>query len=222
MRNKRHPLYSLFLFLPIILFIFFVLEITIRIISPANIFHPMLLLRPKVKIKFNVSLNGVSPTGSYSTNKWGLRGDEPPLKWDEYYTIITVGGSTTLCFYLDDHKTWPYLLQEKLRQKYPKVWVGNGGLDGNTTRGHLIFMQHVIPKIKPNAVIFLIGLNDLGLSIDAGRRRYGTPFEKSNLKRWLWGRSRLVQVLYIWKAIIFDKVALVETKVFEKNPSLRH
>lgn len=189
---------------------FFILEITIRIISPPSIFHPALPLRPKNKMQLYVNLKGLSPVAIHSTNKWGLRGDEPPSDWENYYTIITVGGSSTQCFYLDDHKTWPYLLQEKLKKKYPKVWVGNGGLDGQTTRAHIIFMQYVIAKVKPKAIIFLTGLNDLLLSFNEDNRLYGLLFERAHWKYWIFAHSRLIQVLYIWKKIIFNHVTVVK------------
>lgn len=117
------------------------LEVVLRIVSPPSPFSPLVALRPENRMELHVNLRGVSPVAFHSTNSWGMRGPEPPRDWDARHTIITVGGSTTQCFYLDDHKTWPCLLGEKLHDPYPDVWVGNGGLDGHTTRAHIIFMQ---------------------------------------------------------------------------------
>jgi len=89
-------------------------EFILRIISPPSPFSPLVPLRPHHKMELHVNLKGISPVVSNSTNKWGLRGEEPPSEWEKYYTIVTIGGSTTQCFYLDNYKTWPYLLQEKL------------------------------------------------------------------------------------------------------------
>lgn len=187
-----------------------ILEWILRIISPPTIFSPLLPLRPHLKMELHVDLRGVSPKGMHTTNKWGFRGDEPPSEWEKYYTLVAVGGSTTQCFYLDDHKTWPYRLQEELKKQRPHIWVGNGGLDGQSTRAHLVFMKEVIPKIKPDAVLILIGGNDLGFSISHDKMQDGIPFDKTSLKYKIFGWSRLVQILYTWKLILFDDVTVVK------------
>jgi lysophospholipase L1-like esterase len=159
-------------------------------------------------------LRGLSPVAMHTTNRWGLRGDEPPLQnWKDTATIVAIGGSTTLCFYLDDHKTWPYLVQEKLRTAGFNAWVGNGGLDGQSTRAHIVFMEKVIPKIRPKAVIFLTGINDLGFSITESVRVLGNKFDREqiwnqNAKAILF-RSRVAQLVYVWKQILWDKVEVV-------------
>lgn len=210
MHPKKAFFANIILFIISALICLFILELVLRIISSANPFHPALALRPYNKMRLCVDLDGVSRAAIHSTNKWGMRGEEPPRDWNEYYTVVAIGGSTTQCFYLDDCKTWPYLLQGKLRQKYPKVWVGNGGLDGHTTRGHILFMKHVIAKIKPDAVILLTGINDLGLSLNADYMMYGSFFERPNWRRWILAHSRLAQIGYIWKAIIFKNVTVVK------------
>src|SRR6185369_11074013 len=95
------------------------LELALRIVSPPSLFSPLVPLRPRNRLEIHTAgLKGVSPTGLNTTNRWGLRGDEPPADWQNHYTIITIGGSTTQCFFLDDHRTWPYLLQTRLRRQY--------------------------------------------------------------------------------------------------------
>jgi lysophospholipase L1-like esterase len=78
------------------------------------------------------------------------------------YSIFTVGGSTTECSLLDDKKTWTALLGEKLKAQHPKLWINNAGLDGATTYGHNILLDDYLLKLKPNMIIFLIGVNDRG------------------------------------------------------------
>ncbi|MBI4962318.1 MAG: SGNH/GDSL hydrolase family protein [Desulfomonile tiedjei] len=168
-----------------------------------------------------VNIRGVAPAGVHTTNAWGLRGPEPPEEWDKNYTIVTIGGSTTHCFYLDDRKTWPYLLQEDLRKecppdfkgKCPNVWIGNGGTDGQTTRAHIIFMKDIISKIRPDAVIFLAGINDLALSIEEGFFEKGNPQDTNRVSwtRWLYDRSRLLQVIHAWKKVLIDRAYVVES-----------
>lgn len=193
------------------IFSLFVLEIALRVISPPSPFGPLLPLLPHSKMELHTSnLRGVSPVAMHSTNKWGLRGDEPPADWSKQYTIITIGGSTTQCFYLDDHKTWPYLLQGKLRDSYPGAWVGNGGLDGHSTRGHVVFMQEVVKRVNPNVVVLLVGVNDLGLLLDQDAKLNGSVYERVGLKYRLLASSRLLQILYTWKRVLFDRVAVVD------------
>src|SRR5436305_1824700 len=91
-----------------------VLELFLRLISPPSLFSPLVPLRPHNRVELEVTgLPGVSLRGLNTTNRWGMRGDEPPTDWQNHYTIVTIGGSTTQCFFLDDHKTWPYLLQTR-------------------------------------------------------------------------------------------------------------
>ena len=192
-------------------FALLVLEILLRVVSPPSPWSPLLPLRPKNRMELHVNLKGVSPVAIHSTNSLGLRGDEPPANWNQSYTIVTIGGSTTQCFFLDDHKTWPYLLGQDLKDKYENVWVGNGGLDGQTTRAHIIFMEEVISRLRPKAVALLVGANDLGLSLREDRRLRGNGFDAGKPIWYIrfFGRSRLFQILYLWKQALFDDVKVV-------------
>lgn len=117
MRIKKEIIRKIFLLFVSITPSFYLVEFIIRIFSPMSPYHTLLPLFPNIKMKLNVKLKGCLPIIAHSTNKLGLRGDAPPCEWERYYTIVTIGGSTTQCFYLDDHKTWPYLLQEKLKRE---------------------------------------------------------------------------------------------------------
>lgn len=181
------------------------LEMLVRFLAPPSPLTSSLPLRPYIKKEIRVNIPGVSSVGTHSTNRWGMRGDEPPAAWNEYETIITLGGSTTQCFFLDDRKTWPYLLQEKLKEQNLKVWVGNAGFIGQSTRAHLIFIKEVVPKIKPTAVILLTGINDLGLSISKDRPLYDKPYWK-----FFFFKSRLIQILFVWKSVLFNQVIVVK------------
>lgn len=189
------------------------LEAVLRIVSPPSPFSPLLPLHPENRMELHVNLRGVSPVAFHSTNSWGMRGPEPPRDWDARYTIITVGGSTTMCFYLDDRKTWPYRLGEKLRDTYPDVWVGNGGLDGHTTRAHIIFMDAIVTRLRPKAVVVLVGANDLGFSISKELRQWGNPYDSTHAgwRYRAFASSRLLQVLYIWKKILVERATVVKS-----------
>src|SRR5689334_4470801 len=104
-----------------------ILEGAARLLSPPPPFGPLFDLRPYKKLRLEPNLPGVRSPVVHSANKWGMRGEDPPKDWRRAFTVITVGGSTTQCFYLDDSRAWPHLLQEKLRSSCPSAWVGNAG-----------------------------------------------------------------------------------------------
>ena len=111
-----------------------------------------------------------------SRNYLGFRGEAPPKNFAEYLTIIAVGGSTTACELISDHKTWCDILAVKLKSKFNSLWLNNAGLDGNTTYGHIVLMEDYIIKIRPKVVLFLVGANDIGL--EASRL-----YDKQQLKK---------------------------------------
>ncbi|MDO9530840.1 MAG: SGNH/GDSL hydrolase family protein [Deltaproteobacteria bacterium] len=100
----------------------------------------------------------------YTTrNHMGFRGEPPPKNFAEYLTIIAVGGSTTACELISDHKTWCDILAVKLKSKFKSLWLNNAGLDGHSTYGHIVLMEDYIIRIRPKVVLFLVGANDIGL-----------------------------------------------------------
>jgi lysophospholipase L1-like esterase len=96
-----------------------------------------------------------------------------------------VGGSTTECFDLAEDKTWPHDLGVNLRRDFKPLWLNNAGLSGNSTFGHYILMQDYLVKLKPKVVIFLVGINDLGIrgERDFDQRIQGVNFR--SLERFL-------------------------------------
>ncbi len=48
-----------------------------------------------------------------------------------------------------------------MTQDFDRVWVNNAGIDGCSTFGHdLLLTEHLIP-LKPDMILYLIGINDL-------------------------------------------------------------
>jgi len=95
-------------------------------------------------------------------NSLGFRGQEIPDNFKDYLSIITVGGSTTEDFYLSNYRSWTYQLGVKLKGTYG-IWINNAGLQGHSTYAHIILMEDYIVKLKPDIVLFLIGINDIGI-----------------------------------------------------------
>jgi len=98
---------------------------------------------------------------THTKNSLGFRGPEPPAAFADYLTVVTIGGSTTECFYLSDNQTWPAALDNLIQKKVPKLWLNNAGLDGHTTFGHLVLMQDYVGRLRPKVAMFLVGINDL-------------------------------------------------------------
>lgn len=95
-------------------------------------------------------------------NSIGFRGPDPPQPFENHLTLITIGGSTTECLYLDDPDTWPGQLERRLQTEFRDAWVNNAGLDGHSTFGHLMLLRDIVIPLKPRVVVFLIGANDVG------------------------------------------------------------
>lgn len=143
-----------------------ILEVFLHFYNP----FPSRFRGNKIQLKTNYKRNiiieprikGLDSMIQYSANKLGFRGEDQPEGFDKYYSIITIGGSTTECSLLDDSKTWTAQLGNKLRRTHSKLWINNAGLDGASTYGHAILLDDYVLKLKPNMVIFLIGINDRG------------------------------------------------------------
>jgi lysophospholipase L1-like esterase len=121
----------------------------------------------------------------HQRNSLGFRGPEPSADFSQDLTIVTVGGSTTECFDLAEDKTWPHDLGMKLKPDFKHLWLNNAGLSGNSTYGHYILMQDYLVKLKPKVVIFLVGINDVGIrgERDFDERIHGVNFR--SLERFL-------------------------------------
>jgi lysophospholipase L1-like esterase len=127
---------------------------------PPN-FHKTFEVRPDI-------IAGVSTPSELTISADGFRGD--PLSGEAGYRILAIGGSTTICVYLDDSKAWPYLVQQKLNEMLgPKsVWVGNAGRPGHSTPSHILQVEKLLaqhPEI--DAVILLVGVNDALIALEA-------------------------------------------------------
>ena len=104
-------------------------EIILRIYNPfpATVRGEKIVLRTNYKTIYHNSINTKLPEEIIvSGNSLGFRGPEPLT--DATLSIITVGGSTTHCMYSSDEHTWSHLLSNKLKSKYPNLWLNNAGL----------------------------------------------------------------------------------------------
>jgi len=187
-----------------------ILEIGLRLMTKSPAFNAFLPLIPNESVTMVVDFPGLSNTTHYSTNEWGMRGDPIPKNWDDLKTIFTIGGSTTHCQYLSDDKTWPALLQKLLRQDDGEIMIQNAGLDGQSTWGHRLMMQEVIPKVKPDYIIILAGVNDLHVGVRKIAVNGDNPYVRSTLIKRILAASRTLQLIFKWYQILIEKVPIVD------------
>ena len=139
------------------------LEIVLRIYNPlhlplrgSNIVLPV----NKTFTYRNAENDAADEVVVNSYNSLGFRGEEPPPDFDTALTVLTIGGSTTACVGLTDGNAWPDLLSEELA--IDGLWINNAGMDGHSTFGHLQLLEQYVADLKPDYVLYLVGINDVG------------------------------------------------------------
>lgn len=143
------------------------LEIALRIHNPFPSRLRGSSIRLPVNFRYEIRndrIRSLDPLIVHTKNSLGFRGPEPPAPGERRLRIFTVGGSTTECSLIGDGNTWPELLGNHLRRSVPTLWLNNAGLDGHSTIGHMALLQQKLLALRPDAVLFLVGVNDLGRS----------------------------------------------------------
>lgn len=161
-----------------LLITFILLEFFLRIYDPFKFRVQGTKIILPVNLHYSIKNNRINRLDKiiiHTKNSLGFRGQEPPKNFEDCLTIITVGGSTTECFYLSDNNTWPYLLETKLDDYFKMLWVNNAGFDGYSSFGNLMLLRDYIVRLKPKVVLFLIGGNDMGLAAMS-------DYEEKNIK----------------------------------------
>lgn len=184
-RNLLKNILALFLGL---FLAFAVAEIFLRIYNPfpATVKGDKVLLRANTRIIYSKpDANGKLTEHTVTTNKLGFRGADPPQKPEEYFRIITIGGSTTQCLYSSDSTTWTAYLEQDLKPVIKNLWMNNAGLAGHTTYGHKILLEDYIINLKPNVVIFLFGINDVGIVDDKSGFSLYASNDENRLLKWV-------------------------------------
>jgi lysophospholipase L1-like esterase len=104
-------------------------------------------------------------SGEHSQNNaLGYRGEEIQVpKPDGVFRIVTLGDSTTYGTSVKANETYPYFLQQILRDEYglTNVEVVNGGILGYTTYQIVSTMALRVPELEPDLVILFESINDL-------------------------------------------------------------
>ena len=173
----KKKLINISLLLSSLLISLLICEIILRIISSKQYY----IWPPQLKQYFlpdSSVLPGIKDTAYFKINLLGLRGDEKNDSSSVY--IVTIGGSTTECLYLDQGKTWPALLEKYLGKNYDKkVQVFNGGRSGLKSNHHLLQIQKLLEEYKwIDVIIVLEGINDLEYALSLGNN-----YKKENQQR---------------------------------------
>lgn len=150
-----------------------ILEAASRLLLPDRYF----VWPPNLSATFDAGENiphGIHFPSKLTINAAGMRGDLPDDS--DTYRILAIGGSTTICVYLDDSKAWPFLTQEKTNQGLTddRVWVGNVGRPGHRTVRHILQADKLLTQHPDiDMLVLLLGINDflVDLSINQGTLR---------------------------------------------------
>lgn len=113
---------------------------------------------------------GVEGVATFRTNAHGIRGENFGND-DAEYRILAFGGSTTQNVYPDQTEAWPLLLGTLLGPTGDgrHTWTGSVGRSGATTRTNVVQFRHLIPSLpRVDAVVMLLGVNDLGAALRQG------------------------------------------------------
>jgi len=148
------------------------------------------------KIRYNTEGVFDSPAkiAIYTRDRYGLRGS---FAKPNEIIILTVGGSTTDQRYITDGQTWQDVLQQQFQSAGKKVVVGNAGIDGQSTVGHIKNFDwwfNKVPGLTPKYILFYVGLNDFYVE-----NSYDTLIQKESFYNSLRERSALYhsfRVLY--------------------------
>jgi lysophospholipase L1-like esterase len=104
---------------------------------------------------------GIHGESHFLTDRFGYRSDGSPARAD--LRLLTLGGSTTECLYLDQTETWPRLLQDWLRSRTGRTaWVANAGKSGLNTYHHVVQVERLLAQSPDfDVVVLFVGLNDM-------------------------------------------------------------
>ncbi|MBF0484180.1 MAG: SGNH/GDSL hydrolase family protein [Candidatus Omnitrophica bacterium] len=100
--------------------------------------------------------------------------------------ILTVGDSLTFGLFIDDAKTYPYLLQKALIETKQNAIVLNAGIGNTTITDHLAYLQNKGLSLHPDVVIINFCSNDIAELSGRSKPLYGQLISKTSnpLSQW--------------------------------------
>ena len=151
----------------ICLFTLLACEVILRIYNPFPFRlkgTDILLPRNQRYIINNNYLPGIDSVIVHTKNSLGFRGPELPADPGSHFSVLTVGGSTTECWYIQEKESWPYLLGKKLENDFQQVWLNNAGISGTSSWAHYLLIRQYVKQLHPKVLFLLAGWNEVGRS----------------------------------------------------------
>ena len=139
-------------------------ELALRLHNPLHATSRAHEIVLPLRKSFRTELRGnpkLSPVVEVRYNSIGFRGPEPPPDFAQRTTIVTVGGSTTECVGLTDGATWPDHVRRILEPQVQGLWLDNAGFNGHSSYGHVVLVEKVLTRLRPDVAVFLVGVNDV-------------------------------------------------------------
>lgn len=156
------------------------IELSLRVLDATGKFESALAVfgqpRPPLDTKSGNGMYYAHPYSAYALkpgyerqdferiNSLGFRGpDIAAIKPADTLRIVAVGGSTTFGVYLPWRYSYPYQLQEVLRERFgtERIEVINAGLTGSTAAETYHRLPTQILPIEPDMVVVYHAFNDL-------------------------------------------------------------
>ena len=130
----------------------------------SEVFHPDLWVTKWLEYRPNTSVmySALQTTYEVHINNIGFRGPDVVRAYDpEAYTIVCLGGSTTINGRTDD-TTYPAYLQGFLNVGSPvRIRVINGGICGLVSSDYPHVIRNILNGVQPDMVIAYGGINDI-------------------------------------------------------------
>lgn len=97
-------------------------------------------------------------------------------------TVLCLGDSLTEGYQLDREDAYPFVLEQKLKSKYPDLKVINGGVSGATTASGLKRLSWYV-KVKPDILVLALGANDglRGMDLKESEKNLSAIIEKAQM-----------------------------------------
>jgi len=167
------------------------------------------------------SMPGLPLVARFEVNRDGERGDELPADAWDTYRVITLGGSSTECRYIDQRSTWPAHMQDFLNRRLNlallgarRAHVGNLGRSLTTCRELALVLEKVLPRYgRLDAIVVMPGASDVVSWLSTGAPREidrqasdsSHVFDEHPGKRFGWTPRKLAlrRVLGAWKRSAF-------------------
>jgi hypothetical protein len=162
MKKRKRIIYIVLCNCSILLFGIVLLELIFGgWINPQRLNRLNLIRSQTLKFEVKGLYESDEPYITYTRDEYGLRGSfDHPREID----LLTVGGSTTDQRFVGDGETWQDVLQESFAKVGKNIVVGNAGVDGQSTFGHILNFElwfPYVPELSPKYILYYIGINDL-------------------------------------------------------------